>query len=58
LLYGNRSVSYVEGPGGERRRFDIEMKPHSITQEWPRTETIDPVGLQEMLFALRIERRS
>ena len=57
LLYGNRSISYVEGPGGERRRFDMEMKPHGITQEWPRTETIDPVGLQEMLFVLRIERR-
>lgn len=57
LLYGNRSISYVEGPDGERRRFDMELHSQGITQEWPRTETIDPVGLQEMLFSLRIERR-
>ncbi|MDO9223435.1 MAG: hypothetical protein Q7U20_06950 [Caulobacter sp.] len=57
MLYGNRSVSFIEGPDGDRQRFEMELHPLGVTHEWPRIETIDPVGLQEMLFTLRVEQR-
>lgn len=56
ILYGRRSVMYVAGPGDERKQVDIEPKEFSTTVEFPRIDTIDPVGLDYMLRVFRAER--
>jgi hypothetical protein len=57
LLHGNRSVSFIETPTGERKRFEMELRSHGITRNWPRIDMLDPTGLEETLFMLRVERR-
>ena len=56
ILYGKRSITYIEGPGGERRRVEMELKPHSISIEYPRLDVIDPFGLDYKLRVFRAER--
>jgi hypothetical protein len=56
LLYGKRSITYVEGPGKERRPVEMELKSHGVTIEMPRMEIVDPRGLDYMLRVFRVER--
>ena len=56
LLYGRRSITYVEGPNDVRRPVEMELKGHSFTFELPRMEILDPIGLDFMLRVFRIER--
>ena len=57
ILYGKRSISYVADPGGQRRPIEMELKSHSVSFEMPRTQVIDPVGLDFVLLVLRAEQR-
>jgi hypothetical protein len=57
LLYGRRSVTLVSEPGGKRRPVNMDMHSFSHSIELPRSETIDPVGLNIMLLALRSSTR-
>lgn len=57
ILYGKRSITYVEGPDGQRSPMEMELKPHSVSFELPRMQVVDPVGLDFVLFMLRAERR-
>ena len=56
LLYGNRSISYFEGPGGEKQRN--EMKLHSISHsfEAPRLDILEPFDLDYTLRVFRAMR--
>lgn len=56
LLHGRHSITFVEGVNGERR--PVEMKLHTFEQsvEWPRMETVDPVGLEIRLLTFRAEQ--
>ncbi len=56
ILYGKRSITYIEGPGGERRPVEMELKPHNISIEYPRLDVIDPFGLDYKLRVFRAER--
>lgn len=56
LLYGHRSVSFVENAGGKRRAVEMELKSHSFSFEFPRREIVDPIGLAESLLRFRSER--
>lgn len=57
VLYGNRSVSYVRHPKAETRRIETEMHSHGVSFEMPRTEIVDPTGLNKMVLSFRVERR-
>jgi hypothetical protein len=56
VLYGKRSLTYVQNQQGERQPFEMELKPHSAYIELPRMEILDPVGLSYMLLVFRTER--
>ncbi len=56
LLYGKRSVSWVEDPSGERRPVEMELQTFTSSAEVPRLQIADPVGLDFMLRVFRNER--
>lgn len=56
ILHGRRTVTFVEEPGKKRRPMEMDLKSHSIEFELPRTEIIDPIGLDLMLRVFRAER--
>jgi hypothetical protein len=56
ILYGKRSLTYVEDRSGGRQPFEMELKAHSAYIELPRMEVLDPVGLSYMLLVFRTER--
>jgi hypothetical protein len=57
LLYGRRSITYVQEPGKKSRPVSIDMHSFSHSFELPRCEVIDPVGLSIMLLAFRSMKR-
>jgi hypothetical protein len=56
LLYGRRSLLYVQETGNRRRAVEMDLKPIGVALEMPRLETIDPVGLDYKLRVFRVER--
>jgi hypothetical protein len=56
ILYGSRSLMFVEGPDNARKPVEMELKELSVAMEFPLMETIDPVGLNYMLWSFRVER--
>lgn len=56
LLYGRKSIDRVYAPGGESRRMETKLHSHSTTIDYPRMENIDPVGLDYVTRAFRVER--
>lgn len=56
MLYGNRSISYFEGPDGKKQRN--EMKLHSISHsfEAPRLDILEPFDLDYTLRVFRAMR--
>jgi hypothetical protein len=56
ILYGRRTLTFVQGPGNERRLMEMDLQSHSFGWELPRTTIIDPVGLDFMLRIFRTEK--
>lgn len=56
VLYGRRSLSYIDVPGHARRPFEVDLHPHGVSFEIPRLQMVDPVGLDYMLRRFRGER--
>lgn len=56
LLYGNRSLSFVDDGQDNRRPIEVELHSHGISYEMPRMEVVDPVGLDCILRTFRQER--
>ena len=56
LLYGRKSINYIDHGSGEAKRMEIPMKKHGTEMEFPRREHIDPFGLDYMLRLFRAER--
>ena len=57
VLYGNRTISYINHPKAKPRRMETKMQSHGVSFEMPRIEIVDPVGLQKMLLSFRAESR-
>lgn len=58
LLYGNRSLTFVEDfDGGPRRPMEMALGSHSFSMTIPRLEMLDPIGLHLMMINLRGEPR-
>lgn len=58
LLYGRKSIDYVNSPDGKSNRMEIPLQSHSTQMEFPRFGIIDPFGLDYMLRVFRAERRN
>lgn len=56
LLYGRRSLSFLSEPGRDPQRFEMDLKEQGFSIEVPRLQMIDPIGLDYMLRAFRVER--
>lgn len=57
LLYGTRSVSYLQQGPETPRRFEVPLSSFGYSMEVPRIDIVDPVGLQQMLMAFKRESR-
>ena len=57
LLYGRRSITYVQEPGSKRRPVSMDLHSFSHVFEMPRYEVTDPVGLSVQLLAFRGMKR-
>jgi hypothetical protein len=56
ILYGKRSLNYVQDADGEQRAVAMDLKSVEMSIELPRREVLDPVGLDYMLRVFRAER--
>lgn len=56
LLYGTRSISFFEGPGGVRQRSEMKMHSFSHSIETPRLDVLEPFDLDYRLRAFRAIR--
>lgn len=56
ILYGNKSINYIQDSSGQYKRMEIPMTAHGTEIEVPRQEHIDPIGLDYMLRIFRVER--
>lgn len=56
LLYGNRSISYFEGPDGSRQRNEMKLGQITTSMEAPRLDILEPVSLDYELRVYRNER--
>ena len=56
LLHGHHSVTSVEGEDGETRPVEMKLQSIEHSVEWPRMETVDPVGLDMILRVFRAEQ--
>lgn len=56
LLYGNRSISYFEGPDGTKRRDEMKLHTISHSVEAPRLDILEPFDLDYTLRAFRVMR--
>ncbi|HKZ42046.1 MAG TPA: hypothetical protein VJ044_13870, partial [Candidatus Hodarchaeales archaeon] len=45
ILYGRKSINYIQGPSGQSKRMEIPMSSHGTQIEVPRQDHIDPYGL-------------
>jgi hypothetical protein len=55
LLYGRKSINYIDSPSKQTKRIEIPLENHSHTIELPNLECIDPHGLNYLLWQLRID---
>ncbi|AZC95177.1 hypothetical protein C4K28_2449 [Pseudomonas chlororaphis subsp. piscium] len=56
LLYGNRSLSFIDDGQDRLRPMELDLHSHGISYEMPRMEVVDPVGLDHTLRVFRNER--
>lgn len=56
LLYGSKSIHYMEGSDGQTNRMEIPLQSHSTEMEFPRLGNIDPFGLDYRLRTFRTEQ--
>lgn len=56
LLYGNRSLSFINDGTNALRPMEMDLKPFGVSFEMPRMEIVDSVGLDYTLRVLRNER--
>jgi hypothetical protein len=55
LLYGTRTIDYVDDPGGRTRRSETQLKTFSYTIDNSMGWVYDPVGLDIMIRIFRTE---
>lgn len=58
LLYGNRSISYFEGPDGTTQRSEMKLHSFSHSIESPRLDILEPFDLDYTLRVFRAMRKA
>lgn len=58
LLYGNRSISYFEGPDGNKQRNEMKLHSFSHSIESPRLDILEPFDLDYTLRVFRAMRKA
>jgi hypothetical protein len=58
LLYGNRSISYFEGPDGKMHRNEMKLHSFSHSVEAPRLDILEPFDLDYTLRVFRAMNRA
>ena len=58
LLYGNRSISYFEGPDGKSQRNEMKLHSFSHSIESPRLDILEPFDLDYTLRVFRAMRKA
>jgi hypothetical protein len=58
LLYGNRSISYFEGPDGKKQRNEMKLHSFSHSIESPRLDILEPFDLDYTLRVFRAMRKA
>ena len=58
LLYGNRSISYFDGPDGKRQRNEMKLHSFSHSIESPRLDILEPFDLDYTLRVFRAMRKA
>lgn len=58
LLYGNRSISYFEGPDGKAQRNEMKLHSFSHSIESPRLDILEPFDLHYTLRVFRSMRKA
>lgn len=58
LLYGNRSISYFEGPDGTTQRNEMKLHSFSHSIESPRLDILEPFDLDYTLRVFRAMRKA
>lgn len=58
LLDGTRSISYFEGPGGNKQRNEMKMHSFSHSIESPRLDVLEPFDLDYTLRVFRAMRKA
>jgi hypothetical protein len=56
ILYGNKTVTYITDHQNVTRPIETELHSHGVSMEMPRTEIVDPFGLDFMLRVFRSEK--
>ena len=56
LLYGKRSLTYIQGDDGSSKPFTMDLHSFGVSIEWPRRDILDPVGLDYMIRVYRVEK--
>jgi len=56
LLYGAKSIHYLQREGGSPVRSEILLQRHSSSFSIPRMQVIDPLGTEYMLRCFRVEQ--
>jgi len=56
ILYGKRSLNYVQDVDGTQRALEMDLKSFGTSFEVPRREILDPVGLDYILRVFRVEK--
>ncbi|MBI1405994.1 MAG: hypothetical protein GC145_07710 [Caulobacter sp.] len=55
VLHGNKTLSYRQNEHGGIQSFEMELKSHATSVEWPRLSAIDPIGFDYLIRVLRRE---
>lgn len=55
LLYGRKSISYVQSQNAPTNRMEIPLQSFSTSIEVPRLQNIDPLGLEYFLRVFKYE---
>ena len=57
VLFGRRTLTFIEDLDGTRRAIPLDLNSHSTSIEMPSLEWLDPVGLDYMLRSWRVMRQ-
>lgn len=55
MLYGRQSMSFMVDFDGRRQSTDVKLQSHGTTVEIPRGAMLDPMELEEITLAFRVE---